>query len=172
VFWVDEHGIASKCRLDWLKPRTIVDIKKCANQRERPFDVAVRLAIAEYRYDVSARHYLDGFRCLYKFAAEGRAFGDCPLKEGWHTHIAAPDAMRWTWVFHQTEGAPVTKGLELLPDSSALTRATHEIVQAKQTYLACLDKFGTSQWVSDGPIETIDDTDLPLWMREDIEECA
>ena len=31
VFWVDEYGIACKCRLDWLKPRTIVDIKKCAN---------------------------------------------------------------------------------------------------------------------------------------------
>jgi hypothetical protein len=47
VFWTDEHGIACKCRIDWLKPRTIVDIKKCANQRERPFDIAVRLAIAE-----------------------------------------------------------------------------------------------------------------------------
>ena len=28
--------------------RTIVDIKKCANVRERPFDMAVPLAIAEY----------------------------------------------------------------------------------------------------------------------------
>ena len=28
VFWIDEHRIACKCRLDWLKPRTIVDIKK------------------------------------------------------------------------------------------------------------------------------------------------
>lgn len=47
-----------------------------------------------------------------------------------------------------------------------------EIVQAKQTYLSCLDKFDTAQWVSDAPIETIEDTDLPLWMREDLEECA
>jgi PDDEXK-like domain of unknown function (DUF3799)/SAP domain len=61
VFWVDEYGIPCKCRLDWLKPRTIVDIKKCANVRERPFDIAVMLAIAEYRYDISARHYLDGY---------------------------------------------------------------------------------------------------------------
>jgi hypothetical protein len=172
VFWVDEHGIACKCRLDWLKPRTIVDIKKCANVRERPFDLAVLLAIAEYRYDISARHYLDGFQHLYRFAAEARVFGDCPLRPGWHARIAAPDAMRWTWVFHQTDGAPVTKGLELLPGSSALHRAAREIVQAKQTYLSCLEKFGTTQWVSDAPIETIDDTDLPLWMREDVEECA
>jgi len=149
VFWSDEHGIACKCRLDWLKPRTIVDIKKCANVRERPFDVAVLLAIAAYRYDVSARHYLDGFRHLYQFAAEGRIFGACPLKPGWHRRIAPPDAMCWTWVFHQTEGAPVTKGLELLPASSALHPAAREIVQAKQTYRECLEKFATTQWVSD-----------------------
>ena len=35
-------------------------------------------------------------------------------------------------MFHQTEGAPVTKGLELLPGSPALNRAAREIVQAKQ----------------------------------------
>jgi len=44
--------------------------------------------------------------------------------------------------------------------------------QAKQTYLSCLEKFGTTQWISDAPIETIDDAELPLWMREDVEECA
>jgi hypothetical protein len=127
--------------------------------------MAVLLAIAGYRYDVSARHYLDGYHYLYQFAAEGRVFGDCPLKPGWHTRILPPNEMRWTWVFHATEGAPVTKGLELLPGSSALNRAAREIVQAKKTYLACLQKFGAEQWVSDAPIETIDDTDLPVWMR-------
>ena len=172
VFWVDEHGIACKSRLDWLKPRTIVDIKKCANIRERPFDLAVLLAIAEYRYDISARHYLDGYRYFYQFATEGRIVGDCPLKPGWHARIASPDEMRWTWVFHATDGAPVTKGLELLPGSPALNRAAREIVQAKQTYLACLKKYGTAQWISDAPIATLDDTDLPVWMREDVEECA
>jgi len=59
-----------------------------------------------------------------------------------------------------------------LPGPSALHRAAREIVQAKQTYLSCLAKFGTAHWVSNAPIETIDDTDLPLWMREDIEECV
>jgi hypothetical protein len=172
VFWIDEHGIPCKCRLDWLKPRTIVDIKKCANIRERPFDLAVLLAIAEYRYDVSARHYLDGYCYLYQFAAEGRIFGDCPLKPGWHARILPPDEMRWTWVFHATEGAPVTKGLELLTSSPALNRAAREIVQAKETYLACLQKFGTEQWVSDAPIAPLNDTDLPAWMREDAEEYA
>jgi PDDEXK-like domain of unknown function (DUF3799)/SAP domain len=172
VLWRDEQGIPCKCRLDWLKPRTIVDLKKCANIRERPFDLTVLLAIAEYRYDVSARHYLDGYRYLYQFAAEGRIFDDCPLKPGWHARILPPDEMRWTWVFHQTEGAPVTKGLELLPGSSALNRAAREIVRAKQTYVGCLEKYGERQWISDAPIVALNDTDLPAWMREEVEEYA
>jgi len=31
-----------------------------------------------------SRHHLDGFHYLYRFAAEGRIFGDCPLKPRWH----------------------------------------------------------------------------------------
>jgi PDDEXK-like domain of unknown function (DUF3799)/SAP domain len=172
VFWVDEYGIPCKCRLDFLKPRTIVDIKKCANVRERPFNTAVMMSIAEYRYDISARHYLDGYAYLYEFAAEGRVFGDCPLKPGWGERIMPPEEMRWTWVFHQTEGAPVTKGLELMPDSPALNRAGREIIQAKQAYRTALEKFGTGQWVSDAPIAALADTDLPVWMREAVEEYA
>jgi PDDEXK-like domain of unknown function (DUF3799)/SAP domain len=172
IFWKDEYGLPCKCRIDFLKPRTIVDIKKCANVRERPFDIAVMMAIAEYRYDISARHYLDGYAFLYEFAAEGRVFGDCPLKPGWGERIMPPEEMRWTWVFHQTEGAPVTKGLELMPDSPALNRAGREIIQAKQAYRAALAKFGTNQWVSDAPIAALADTDLPVWMREAVEEYA
>jgi hypothetical protein len=61
VFWV-EDGAPLKARFDYLKPRTIVDLKRFRNLRERPVDVAIRLAIAEYRYDVQAPHYCDGYR--------------------------------------------------------------------------------------------------------------
>jgi hypothetical protein len=54
VFW-EEDGVPLKARLDYLKPRCIIDLKGFANQRERPVDVAIRLAIAEYRYDIQAR---------------------------------------------------------------------------------------------------------------------
>jgi hypothetical protein len=168
VFWVDERGLPCKCRLDYLKPRTIVDIKTCANVRERPFDVAAMLAVAEYRYDISARHYLDGY--LHRFAAEGRVFGDCPLNDGWHARIATPDDIRWTWVFTQTQDAPVTIGVELMPDSPALNRATREIALAKSRFAFYSKKFRTtSMWITDVPIKRLVDTDLPAWMREDVE---
>ena len=171
VFWRDEDGMPCKSRFDYLKPRTIVDLKKIANARERPFPVAMRLAIAEYRYDISARHYLDGYAYLHDFAAEGRVFGDCPLRPDWGERIAAPEDMRWTWVFHQTDGAPVTEGLELLPGSPALNRAAREILAAKRTWLAYMEKYGTAPWVSDAPIATLTEAELPVWLREDVEDA-
>jgi hypothetical protein len=86
VFW-EEDGVRLKARFDYLKPRTVVDLKGFANQRERPADVAIRLAIAEYRYDVQASHYLDAYSALFELAALGRIFGNCPLNRGWHKRI-------------------------------------------------------------------------------------
>ena len=59
-----------------------------------------------------------------------------------------------------------------MPGSPALNRAAREIIQAKQVYRACVEKFGTGQWIWDAPIAELADTDLPGWMREDVEEYA
>ena len=74
VFWV-EDGVPLKARFDYLKPRAIIDLKSFANQRERPVDVAIRAAIAEYRYDLQARHYCDGYVALCRLVRSARVFG-------------------------------------------------------------------------------------------------
>lgn len=169
IFWRDEDGVPCKARIDMLRPRTLVDLKGCANARERPFRLAMRLAIAEYRLDISARYYLNGYAHLHRFASEGRVFGDCPLKPDWGRRILPPDEMRWTWIFHQTQGAPVTEGLELLPGSPALNRAAREIVAAKATWRQYSERYGSDPWVPDAPIEELSDGDLPPWLLEDVE---
>ena len=97
-------------------------------------------------------------------------FGDCPLPDGWQRRIADPDDIAFTWVFHQMEGAPVSIGRELKTDSAVLNRAAREISEAKRTYLTCLEKYGTGMWVADDPILELQDTDMPVWMREQVEE--
>lgn len=172
VFWVDEWGIPCKLRYDYLKPRTIVDLKKCDNAGERPFGVAIRLAIQSYRYDLQARHYLDGYRYLHQYAAEGRVFGDCPLRADWASRIMAPDDMRWTWIFRQTKGAPLIKGRAIGNDSAVLHKAEREIREAKETYLSCLERFGTSMWIDDEPVRELTEGELSAWMRDVVEEYA
>jgi PDDEXK-like domain of unknown function (DUF3799) len=170
VFWV-EDGVPLKARFDYLKPKTIVDLKRFANQRERPVDLAILLAIAEYRYDVQARHYLSAYWHLWVAAQDGAVFGDCPLPATWPDQIALPEDIAFTWIF-QCADAPVSKGRSLTADAPALNKATREIAQAKQLYRECLAKFGTAPWATDEPVRAIGETDLPVWMREVTEECA
>jgi PDDEXK-like domain of unknown function (DUF3799) len=169
VFWVDEDGVPCKCRYDYLKPRTIVNLKKFANSRGRPVDLAICLAIAEYRYDLQARHYLDGYPHLFAAARDGRIFGDCPLLRGWERSIVAPADVIYTWVFHQMDGPPITVGRQIGVESPTLTKAAREIVQAKRVYRASMAKYGTAMWVADEPIVELAETDLPVWMREGVE---
>jgi PDDEXK-like domain of unknown function (DUF3799)/SAP domain len=167
VFWM-EDGVPLKARFDYLKPKTIVDLKRFANQRERPVDLAILLAIAEYRYDVQARSYLSAYWHLWMAAQDGAVFGECPLPAAWPGQIALPEDMAFTRVF-QSADAPVSKGRSLRGDAPALNRATREIAQAKRLYRECFDKFGTGRWADDEPVVEIEATALPSWMREETE---
>jgi PDDEXK-like domain of unknown function (DUF3799) len=168
VFWV-EDGVPLKARFDYLKPRAVIDLKGFANQRERPVDVAIRLAIAEYQYDVQAAHYLGAYQALHCLAARRRIFGDCPLNRNWHRRIIAPSDVRWTWIFHQTDGAPVSKGRELSPSSPVLNRATREVAGAKASFRACLEHFGADPWTDREPVREFTEEELVAWMVEGTE---
>ena len=169
VFWIDENGLPCKARHDFVKPRTLVNLKKFANARQRPVDVAIHNAIAEYRYDLQAKHYLDSYPHLYAAAHEGRVFGECPLPKGWESQLVDPAAIVYCWIFHQMDEPPITVGRQITPQSPALTKATREIAKAKALYSQCLEKYGTDMWVADEPIADLEATDLPMWMREEVE---
>jgi hypothetical protein len=142
-----------------------------ANQRGRPVDLAILLAIAEYRYDIQARHYLSVYWYLWMAAQDGAIFGDCPLPPTWPDQIAIPEDIAFTWIFHGAD-APVSKGRSLTADCPALNKATREIALAKRIYRDCLAKFGTDPWATDEPVKAIESSDLPAWMREGSEEYA
>jgi hypothetical protein len=166
VFWRDEHGIPCKCRYDYLKPRTIPDLKKCANKGEMPFPDACRAAFLAYRYDMQVEHYLHGgYPAFLALAREGRIFGNCPLPAGFAERMAAPDDMTFTLVFHQTSGAPVTAGFELPAGSPALAQARADVAQAKQVWRQCMAIYGTDMWVSDAPIRQFSVEELPYRFR-------
>jgi hypothetical protein len=54
IFRIDEYGVPCKCRLDWLKPRTIVDLKKCAS----PMTTCISVPRSSFRFLKGApRHF-------------------------------------------------------------------------------------------------------------------
>lgn len=166
VFWRDEDGLALKCRFDYLKPRTIPDLKKCENRGEQPFEEACLGALRSYAYDMQVAHYLEsGYPAFLELARAGRVFGDCPLPQGFARRMAAPADMTMTLVFHQTSGAPVTHGLEIETGSEVLAWARREVSLAKARYHACMARFGTDMWVSETPIRRISVQELPYRYR-------
>lgn len=170
VIWIDEHGLRCKCRFDMLKPRAIIDLKKVSNSRGLPFDMACGQAIGNYRYDIQASHYYDGYRALYSHAREGRIFGDCPLPDGWQNRMAMPHDMIFIWIFHQMEGAAISIGRSITPDSPLLMRAERDKGTAKRTFIECRDRFGEDPWISDDPVLELASENVSGWMREYAEE--
>jgi hypothetical protein len=166
VFWRGIGGIPLKARYDYLKPFAIPDLKKCENKGEHPFPVACRLALRSYRYDMQVQHYLEGgYPAFLDHARAGRIFGDCPLPVGFAQHMAAAADMTFTLVFHQTSGAPVSYGMEIEAGSPVLARARSEVAFAQQQWLSCMERFGTSEWVSEEPIHRLTTEDMPYEWR-------
>jgi hypothetical protein len=176
VFWRDpDLGIPLKARFDYLKPRTIPDLKKCENKGEHPFPVACRLALRSYGYDIQVAHYLEGgYPAFLALAREGRVFGDCPLPDGFAGRMAAPQDMTFTFVFHQTSGAPVTYGMEIETGSLVLAKARRDVAAMKRRWLDCVGRFGTEEWVSEEPIHRLTVEEMPYEWRvaAELEEAA
>ncbi len=165
VFWRDaETGVPLKARFDYLKPSAILDLKRFANQMGRPFEEACLAEIANRRYDIQAAHYLDAWGALWLAAAEGRVEGHCPLPEGWERFLAAPEAARFVWVFHQATGAPLSRAFEITAASRDLARARREIAAARRLFADGIREFGTSPWVTAEPILPLSDGALPRWL--------
>lgn len=166
VFWRDADGVPCKARFDYLKPRTIADLKKCENKGEHPFPTACRLALRSYGYDMQVAHYLEGgYPALLALAREGRIFGDCPLPAGFVDRMAAAEDMLWTFVFHQTSGAPVTYGMEIETGSPVLAKARADVAAMKRRWLDCMERFGTDEWVSEDPIHRLSVEEMPYEWR-------
>jgi len=166
VFWRDADGAPLKCRYDYLKPRTIPDLKKCENKGEHPFEVACRYALRSYGYDIQASHYLEGgYPAFLGFAHEGRIFGPCPLPTGFADAMAAPEDMTFTIVFHQTSGAPVTYGMEIEAGSPVLAKARRDVAAMKRRWLDCMERFGADEWVSEEPIHRLTVDEMPYEWR-------
>ena len=169
VFWEErQDGTVQrfKARWDYLKPRTLLDIKSFANIYDKPMREAVRMLFPQYRLDVQARHYLDGYRAALLHVNHGRVFGECQLPNGWANALAAPDDIRFTWVFIEKSEAALSMGWEISPASQIFDLAACEMAIAKKTLADMTRRFAPGEpWIVSEPVHEFTEDDLPVWMR-------
>ena len=113
VFWVDDAtGIECKCKMDAVKPGTLVDLKSCCDASTNAF---LREAL-RYGYDVQSAHYLRGYRSL---------------------NLAVPNATFW---FIAVEKTPPYAVNVIRASDAFIDRGTWTLIDLMDKLKECRDK--------------------------------
>lgn len=164
IFWRDETvGVNCKARLDYLKARAVVDLKTLTPMPGMPLSRAVALEFARRHYSVQAAFYLEAASKVSGFIKEGLSDGKSPDYDPTAKALSADHPKGFLFVFQVKGVAPAALGRTLPPQLIAMQAAQAEIDSMKQTYRACLEKFGNDPWVEDTAIEAFADEDFPSW---------
>lgn len=160
VFW-ERGGILRKARFDYLKPRGIGDLKSITNTRGIDFPAACRNAIAAYRYDIQAAHYLEGRAALPQLVAEKKVYGEHNAQ--WLAEVAASPQFAFVFVFFQSDDAPITWSCVLSPKNPIIPYARQSIEAATERYSEFKQRFGTDMWLMTEPLAELPMDDMPNW---------
>lgn len=175
IFWTRADGVRVKVRLDALKLRGIGDIKTIANEREREMELACRLDIATYRYDIPAEHYCSGRDQIARLLAEGNVFAGDELAKLDHKNntdaavleflkkCAAQTKFGFQLVFIPKKGAPDAWSCTLTPGNPIMVAARTDIEEAIYIFKASIEKYGhAQQWIPDRDVEELDIESMPV----------
>jgi PDDEXK-like domain of unknown function (DUF3799) len=177
VFWTRADGVRCKVRLDALKLRGIGDIKTIANERERDMEVACKLDIHTYRYDIPSEHYTEGRYQMKALFDAGKVFiGDELEPIPFGPKLAEPhkkliDFLRqcvsakefgFQLVFIPKKGAPDAWSCTLTRGNPIMTGARQDIETAISYFRMALDKYGLEQrWIPNREITELDIETMP-----------
>ena len=164
VFWLDASGVPMKARLDYLKPRAIIDLKTHSNPHGRPIDDAINGAMAQGRYHVQVAVYWQAWRTAIRHIRDGKVFGQ--VDRAWLKAAAdtPEDDRQFVFVFQQTGIAPVARAKVFSPQLAHFTVAESVVSQCIADFAAHWHRYGTDPWVDTTAITYFADEDFPPWM--------
>lgn len=163
VFWTDEeYGVPCKARFDYLKRAAIVDLKTFENFHDMPLRKAIARAIANYKYHIQARFYLDAVQEARKLISAGEVHGE--VEQAFLDAIVGSDEHRFMFVFQQKGAAPIAQGW-CLPEMT-LGSAHVDIEDAKRAFKENWEHYGADPWLDRSEIQTFDPTDFPLYLTD------
>lgn len=159
VFWT-EDGVPMKARLDYLKPRAVVDLKTFGNPLEKPVDRAIVSEIATRKYFVQAALQMMAAERAAQFIAEGAVHDDLP-DEGKRLVYGE---RQYLWVFQATGPAPIAKGV--IPPRILLDMGKQMAADGINLYRINTETYGTDPWADVAEIVEFDSTMFPAWVAE------
>jgi hypothetical protein len=167
IFWTcPVIGINCKARLDYLKPRAIVDLKTFANKWQRPVDIAIARELSANSYQRQAAWYYEATDQIARLISEGLSDEADPKYHELSRGLAEGYPKTFMFVFQQKGEAPLARGKIFRRELNNCAIAAAHNEAAKQTYRECLEKFGSDPWVDDSEITNLTDEELPVFSLE------
>lgn len=167
VFWIDEEtGVPMKSRFDYLKIRSVVDLKTFSNPLGKRLDTAVAHAVANYRYHVQAAVYMDAA----ERAKHLPTFGEGPTPE-WRAAFEESPDHAFVFVFQESGAAPnlrIREFRRLVNGKPTVAwQSGHDAYRyAVNLYTRFRDQYGENPWIDDQPMTPFTDDEFPIWMME------
>lgn len=165
VYRCPDTDILCKLRMDYLKPRSIKDLKSFSNLQQRPIGDAINREFANRRMPYQAAWYLDGARYIAGFIKSGQVFGE--VERAYLLKLAADYEKDFKFVFVQKGPAPVARGWRFTSKLGLFEIAKARNDAAKMMFAECLAAYPNgAPWVDAVPTQDFNDDDVPTWATD------
>ncbi len=178
VLWTDPAtGVRMKCRVDYLKIKSNVELKTFSNQQELPISKAVARAVTGRKYHMQARIQIEAIERAKQFVAEGNVHG--PVPADWLKAFAEQPEHQLVWVFIQQGAVPEVRLRKFARHvRGATSGATENLLwthgwdcyrEALRIYRECIEHYGPDPsvpWLSPEPMRPFQDEEFGAWAFE------
>jgi hypothetical protein len=158
IIWTQD-GIRYKARLDYMKPRAIIDLKTFANFLGKPVDSAIYSAMASGKYHIQAAHYMRAFEAAKRLPE----WHGCTI--AFRESIRACEGPGFYFLFLQKGIAPLARAKKFLR-GSMWSCGEVAIEQAVERFRHYMQHFGDLPWIDDSPIMELADDHFPVYATE------
>lgn len=166
-----ETGVTLKARMDYVRPRSTVDVKTFSNSRGKPVEKAVFEAIFYEGYHLQCVFYNQVRELARRQLAAGEISTHGEVSEQWHREFTETEGHGFVLIFIES-APPFDLRVVLMKEAEAAgadlnvywSSAHMRIHDMKRAYAECLDKYGDGPWRDHPPPHQLEDADLPMLM--------
>lgn len=172
-----ESGVQCKNRIDYLKVKSIIELKTFSNQSGLPISKAIARTLTGRKYHMQARMELAAVDHARRFAAKGRVMGD--VDPEWLKAFTETAEHKLIWVFVQQGRVPeirirrferyVAGASEGATENLLWTHGWDCAQLAMRTYRECLEFYSDDPsvpWISPEPMRAFADEEFGAWSFE------
>ena len=155
----DTYKIKCKARYDYLKLKSIIDLKTFSNYMSHPLMRVINKSIVDRKYNVQAASYIEAWVNSVQFIADNKMHGDNFFKK--YLVESAKHSKEFWFLFQETK-VPNAK-LVKFPDFTDWYKwGADQLRIGQQNFCRKFVEHGKNPWVMPPELETFDD-DVPNW---------